>query len=271
MTDENRYSDFVKEHLPHLGVSVDDCRRMLAQTLKKLRIARNAHVLDIGGGSGTLAAVLASEGCRVTLLEVSRQNVEYAKRVTRQALDDESLGRIRFVVGDLTEKEVPDGLLAELRGPFDVITNRAVWEHLTPEQCGNLLRNCQYLVASDGYLYIETQPTRPLADVLRLCRKRVLRVGGGFKEAGIHINEQSYASFRTSLAKCTWAHFSVEPVLYDGWLYGEAKCNLPRAHPARLALPIIWCVSIVLDALSHLPLLKRHLCYGLAAISKPLA
>ena len=262
------YSDFPEEYLHIPGLSLDQARGFLRPTLDALAWPRDAQVLDVGGGNGALAAVLADAGCEATLLEVSPQNVEYARRETSRILTPEAFGRMHFVVGDLTGNE-SSLAIRELGEKFDLIVSRSVWEHLTPAQCLNMAESFGGLLKPGGCAYIETTPTLPLADVLRWCRKRLLGVGGGYKETGIHINEQSYRSFKTALAAVSWTTFSVIPVVYNGWLYGQA-CGDLKSRRTRVVLPIVWCLSRVLDGLACLPVLRNHLNYGLAGVSRRL-
>ena len=42
------------------------------------------RVLDIGGGPGRYSLYLAKRGCQVTLLDLSAENVEFARRKARE-------------------------------------------------------------------------------------------------------------------------------------------------------------------------------------------
>ena len=216
------YTHYVEDYFAHTrSQSLEDLETAYRGTLLRLDFSEGSRVLDVGGGAGQLVALLARRGCSATLLDVSEDGVALAKEICAEKLGSEEAQRIRFVVGDLSFASAPASLIAQVGTGYDVIILRQVWEHLTPEQCAATINNCRALLASTGYIYVETEPNAPLADFLRWAARKFLRVHGGYKEEGIHINEQSYRSFRKALAKFEWADSCVSPYISDHWLYQE--------------------------------------------------
>lgn len=69
------------------------------RTLTQFLTAEPMSVLDVGGGSGTDAAWLASLGHHVTIIEPSAEQQEYAQRRFNFLLSDDQRSRIRTVLG----------------------------------------------------------------------------------------------------------------------------------------------------------------------------
>lgn len=71
------------------------------QTAKWLDAAPGDLVLDVGSGTSTFGQMLALEGARVVVVDLSRERVEWQRDKSRQALGTNSLG-ILPVVADAT-------------------------------------------------------------------------------------------------------------------------------------------------------------------------
>lgn len=98
------------------------------------RLARG-HALDLAGGSGDNAAVLALAGWRVTLLDLSDEALARARRRAAELRAD-----VHLVQGD--------ALRLPLRGPFEtIVVSRFLERAVAPE----LVR----LLAPGGTLYAE--------------------------------------------------------------------------------------------------------------------
>jgi protein-L-isoaspartate(D-aspartate) O-methyltransferase len=81
-----------------------------ARLLQELRVNRNDRILEIGCGTGFMAALLAHLGREVTSVELRADWAQAARRNLERA----GLSRVRVVHGDAS-RELPDG------GPWDVI------------------------------------------------------------------------------------------------------------------------------------------------------
>lgn len=81
------------------------------------------RVLDIGGGPGRYSLYLAKRGCQVTLLDLSAENVEFARRKAR-----EQEIPLTAIAGDAREADQ----LAE--GKFDHVLLMGPLYHLTKER-----------------------------------------------------------------------------------------------------------------------------------------
>jgi 2-polyprenyl-3-methyl-5-hydroxy-6-metoxy-1,4-benzoquinol methylase len=83
--------------------------------------APGARIIDVGGGSSSLAGYLVSAGFAVTVLDVSAAAIERSKKRLGELGD-----RVRWTVGDVTALE-------DL-GTFDLWHDRAVFHFLTEEE-----------------------------------------------------------------------------------------------------------------------------------------
>jgi 2-polyprenyl-3-methyl-5-hydroxy-6-metoxy-1,4-benzoquinol methylase len=259
------YTKYVeKDFAPAMSQSLDDFEAAYEDTLSRLSLSEGYKVLDVGGGAGQLDALLARRHCVATLLDVSESGIRFAEQVCRTKLPREDFARVRFVTGDLSQQDGLASLLSTLGGNYDVIIMRQVWEHLTPDQCRTTINNCRNLLSPKGYIYIETAPNAPLADFLRWTKRTFLRVHGGYKEDGLHINEQSFWTLRKALEDFTWADAVVRPYLVDHWLYINAKLFLV-SRKQKILLPLVYVISAALNILSRIPFLTRLLCFGVEA------
>jgi 2-polyprenyl-3-methyl-5-hydroxy-6-metoxy-1,4-benzoquinol methylase len=258
------YTRYVEDYCAQVrNQSLDDFEAAYKNTLLRLDFSVGSRVLDVGGGAGQLVTLLARRGCNATLLDVSEAGVTFAKEICAARLGGEEAKRIRFIMGDLSSFPARASLMAELGTGYDVIILRQVWEHLTPEQCDATINNCRTLLAKTGYIYVETEPNAPLAEFLRWVKRTFLRVHGGYREEGLHINEQSYRSLRKALARYEWADSHVRPYLSDHWLYREGLLALGNKKQ-KVVLPLIYVISATLNFAARIPILTPFLCYGSA-------
>lgn len=258
------YAHYVEDYCAHVrSQSLEDFETAYKGTLSRLDFSEGSRVLDVGGGAGQLVALLARRGCSATLLDVSEGGVALAKEICAKKLSSEEAQRISFVVGDLSFGGAPASLIAQVGSGYDVIILRQVWEHLTPDQCDATINNCRTLLARTGYIYIETEPNASLADFLRWAKRTFLGVHGGYKEDGIHINEQTLSSLRRTLARYEWADSCVRPYFGHHWLYKEGRQALGNKKQ-KVVLPLIYVISTILNVAARIPILTPFLCYGSA-------
>jgi ubiquinone/menaquinone biosynthesis C-methylase UbiE len=90
-----------------LAVFDGHLRREYARTLSRIDLAPGLEVLDLGTGTGNLAAALAARGHRVTGIDFSERSLARARR---------ACPAVRLVLGDLLE------LAAVRGGSFDLVT-----------------------------------------------------------------------------------------------------------------------------------------------------
>jgi SAM-dependent methyltransferase len=95
----------------------------LAQSLALIRatgIAKDASIIDVGGGASTLVDDLLALGfADITVVDLA----ESALKLSRQRLGERA-GTVKWIAGDITRVELP-------RAAFDVWHDRAVFHFLT--------------------------------------------------------------------------------------------------------------------------------------------
>ena len=121
------------------------CRIEFAATLDLIDMyfAAGERVVDIGGGPGRYMIELSRRGCRATLLELSPENVAFA----RKKLTEHGLTADAFLVGDARD-------LSSLHGQhFDGILSLGPLYHLTEKsERVAFLRDARLLLRPNGIL-----------------------------------------------------------------------------------------------------------------------
>lgn len=104
---------FVDTQVPLLDAADGPCMlepKVEARLLQELRVTHSDRVLEIGSGSGFMAALLAHRALEVTTVEIVPELAQMARRNLAHA----GLTRVRVVEGDAAT-QLPAG------GPWDVI------------------------------------------------------------------------------------------------------------------------------------------------------
>lgn len=132
------YSQAVFEHDNEL---LDDAqRRKLDLALEACRLAPGQHVLDVGGGWGTLTEHAGRKGIRVTSLTISHMSYEYiSELIMRQQLP--------------CQVRLEDFLEHRASERYDAIAILGVMEHL-PNYCA-VLRQFDKLLKPGGRVYLD--------------------------------------------------------------------------------------------------------------------
>jgi SAM-dependent methyltransferase len=133
--------------------------RMIASLPRNGRLV--GHILELGSGSGIVAAVLARYG-DVTGVDQSSVGVEIARRSVKG----------KFVVGTLPEIPVEEE-------SFDLCVMTQVIEHLSPGAQVQVLRNAWRKVKPGGALLVTT-PNRPVSTAMRFARGELQPVENWF-------------------------------------------------------------------------------------------
>lgn len=110
---------------------------------KALRPFEGLKLLDIGCGGGLLSEPMARLGFEVTAVDASERNIKTAStHAAEQGLE------IEFRAG------TAEALLAEGAGPFDVVLNMEVIEHVADP--GEFARTCSRLLKPGGLMIVAT-------------------------------------------------------------------------------------------------------------------
>ena len=132
-------------------------REVLGTVYQRIMEKPRAAVLDLGFGTGTLAAKLYEQGCSVFGQDFSEQMLRIAS---------EKMPLARLCPGDLAE-----GLAEPLRrGRYDFITATYSLHHLTDERKRTLLRELRGLLKPGGRILIGDVAFETRADLER-CRQ----------------------------------------------------------------------------------------------------
>jgi ubiquinone/menaquinone biosynthesis C-methylase UbiE len=143
-----------KEHWDHVygskaTTSVSWFQEHARHSVKLIRqtgVARDAHVIDVGGGASTLVDDLVEAGfANVTVLDLSDAALSAAKaRLGDRARD------IQWLVGDVTQLELPEHA-------YDVWHDRAVFHFLTAsEERVAYVRSVLRSVKPGGHVIVAT-------------------------------------------------------------------------------------------------------------------
>jgi cyclopropane-fatty-acyl-phospholipid synthase len=112
---------------------------------RKLKLAPNDHVLEIGSGWGGFAAYACQKyGCQITTTTISRQQHDYAREVFSRAGLDES--RISLLFEDYRD----------LRGRFDKIVSIEMFEAVGHEHYDDFFSACDRMLSPNGSMLLQT-------------------------------------------------------------------------------------------------------------------
>jgi 2-polyprenyl-6-hydroxyphenyl methylase / 3-demethylubiquinone-9 3-methyltransferase len=124
---------------------------------------KGLKVLDIGCGGGLLSEPMTRLGATVTGVDATEPNVKAALTHAREAGLE-----IDYRVG------TAEGLLAAGEGPYDLVLNMEVVEHVA--DAAGFLRTCARLVAPGGLMLVATINRTPKALALAIIgAERILR------------------------------------------------------------------------------------------------
>ena len=134
----SKASDGVSWYQPHAQLSL--------QLIRQLNMARDAAVIDVGGGASTLVDDLSAEGfADVTVLDLSAAALATAKNRLGQRGHE-----VHWLVGDITADVLPSKT-------FQLWHDRAVFHFLTePAARAAYKHNLRTHVAAGGFFIIAT-------------------------------------------------------------------------------------------------------------------
>ncbi|KAF7019440.1 hypothetical protein CFC21_032616 [Triticum aestivum] len=118
--------------------------RKLSLLIKKAKVERGHHVLDIGFGWGSLAIqVVKQTGCKYTGVTLSEEQLKYAEGKAREAgLED----HITFLLCDY--RKIPPC-------KYDAIISICMIEHVGHEYLGEFFACCESYLAEDGIMALQ--------------------------------------------------------------------------------------------------------------------
>jgi cyclopropane-fatty-acyl-phospholipid synthase len=115
-------------------------RNKLELICRKIGLAKTDHVLDIGCGWGGFAKYAAENyGCRVTAVNVSREQLRYARNFCRNLL-------VEFLDGDYRE----------IQGTFDKIVSVGMFEHVGSKNYRTFMQVVHGCLARKGIFLLHT-------------------------------------------------------------------------------------------------------------------
>jgi 2-polyprenyl-3-methyl-5-hydroxy-6-metoxy-1,4-benzoquinol methylase len=199
-------------------------RREIDFIESKFQIFKPKRVLDFGCGGGWLSKVLASYGCEIVGVDVSRSLILSAKKTSPT---------VNFVVGDCIN-------LPFRERSFDAIVGVAILHHLNIHEA---LIECNRVTAKDSLLlFMEPNKLNPIAALGR----KILPMGTHTKtEKPLTLPELNQCFAKTSL--------SIKEIKYV-FFYSFSLARLFRRHSfPRTILPIISKSESLLE---EIPLIK---------------
>lgn len=133
------YYDNYIDHQKKIGISIR--QRIIAQNVKKLGINKNANILEIGCGIGTVSRLLIKMipygnfvGC-----DISPKSIELAKNIN-------NYNNAEFIITDMSDFN------HHLK--FDMVVYPDVLEHIPIDQHYNLFKNVANVCSSSATWYI---------------------------------------------------------------------------------------------------------------------
>lgn len=131
-------TDSVSWFQPHAGLSLD--------LIKATGVAKDAGIIDVGGGASTLVDDLLADGYSdLTVLDLSAHAMEAARERLGK---DES--KVRWIEADITEVDLP-------AKRYDIWHDRAVFHFLTtPEQRETYVQTVFRSVKPGGHVIVAT-------------------------------------------------------------------------------------------------------------------
>jgi ubiquinone/menaquinone biosynthesis C-methylase UbiE len=144
-------------------LSLGQHRRVLRRMAEL--VSPGDHVLDVGCGTGSLAALCAKRGARVTAIDASPAMLRLANRKIADLGLSDAVELIEMSAINLDES-FDDGA-------FDVVVSSFAFSELSDDEQAFVLRQCARILVEGGRLLIadEVSPRNPLARlVARLIR-----------------------------------------------------------------------------------------------------
>jgi len=114
--------------------------------VQRARLSPDSAILDVGGGSSTLADDLLDRGhTDITVLDISERAIDQAKLRLGARAD-----RVRWIVGNITTADLPEQR-------FDFWHDRAVFHFLTDEAArGRYVAAVRHALKPNGHIVVAT-------------------------------------------------------------------------------------------------------------------
>lgn len=141
--DESDYFEGASKHLKNLRSPFQ--RYRIEKVLEIFRPGKEARVLDLGCGWGTVSFALAPIVDSVVGVDFSAKSVELCRR----GAEELGLENVDFVRGDAAETGLPDET-------FDIVYAVDLLEHLYPDQTLEVLDECARVLKRGGRLVVWT-------------------------------------------------------------------------------------------------------------------
>ena len=152
--DESDYFEGASRHLRDLKSPFQ--RYRTEKVLEIYRPGKQARVLDLGCGWGTVSFALAPMVRSVVGVDFSARSVE----LCRKGAEDLGLQNVEFVHADATDTGLPDE-------SFDLVYAVDLMEHLYPDQTQKVLDECARVLKRGGRIVIWTPNPGHLLEILR--------------------------------------------------------------------------------------------------------
>jgi len=205
--------DRVAETYGGIDLSAPDYRAYQGHLLERIGPPRGLSTCEVGAGSGTTSAILASLGAGVTLVDLSPKALDTAR---------EHFATLGLPV----QLCLQDGLHMGFRdGSFDVVWNGGVIEHFSDEGKINLIREMWRVVKPGGLLIIAVPNAK---DVPFMLGKKLAQLRGkwifGYED---DLDESRFRHLATAAGIRDLEFVTHNPIV--GWWFLPFGRSLTRA------------------------------------------
>lgn len=136
----------------------EDLERTMKIVSKKIPSVRNMKVLDLGCGRGEYSYWAAKRGAKTVIgIDYSIDAIKLANK-TKEGWPKTIKDKVNFKLMDAKKLDF-------LKKTFDAVISTEVFEHLYEEEEKIVLKNINYVLKDNGFLFIHTSPSRFFTDV----------------------------------------------------------------------------------------------------------
>lgn len=220
-----------KDLVPHTSAPWQ--QGILVELLDKIKIKKDAAILDAGCGIGNNIKTLKNYGSNITAFDISEKPLSYARNKYKD---------VTFKTSDLHDIQLPNN-------SFDVVISTEAIEHCHSPQ--KVIDELYRVLNKNGYLILSTQNHLNLTAVIKFFYEKIYNKN--WDAWGTHGHDEGFENYLTSISIKRFAKRSGFKIIKS---YGADYLNAWMSW-----LPFIYQNYKILDkypmkALGKLPLIK---------------